>query len=461
MTWLRCRSSGGVGSLHRLLCGGRLQRQTPPAAALHTLHRHPLPSYSSAQVHRHQSAPSPSSWPSLPRPRALATQADAFYNEEQKELMKSVEKLVDAEVNPHVSEWESAECFPAHDVMKKFGAAGLLGINKPEEFGGLGLDFKYESAFLEACGSVRCGGVPMAIGVQTDCATPALANFGSDGLRRQFLAPAISGDQVCCIGVSEPAGGSDVAAITTKAERRGDDLIINGQKMWITSSLQADWMCLLANTSEGKPHMNKSLIVVPLDTPGVVRAKKIDKMGMLSSDTGLIFFEDVRVPASFVIGEEGMGFTYQMLQFQDERLAAAVGSLRPLDTCVQETIEYTRNRKAFGKSILDNQYVHFRLAELQTEIELLRAGSYQAIDRRLSGENVTLMASMLKLKCGRLAREVSDSCLQFWGGMGFTDEVYVSKMYRDMRLWSIGGGADEVMLGIICKFMGTLPSSKK
>ena len=248
--------------------------------------------------------------------RCISQLAENFYNEEQKELQNSAIKLIETEINPHVEQWERERIFPAHDVFKKFGQAGFLGINKPEKFGGLGLSYKYNMALGEALGYIRTGGVFMGLQVQIDMSTPALSKFGSDQLRKDFLAPAISGDMVTCIGVSEPSGGSDVASVKTKAVRKGDDLIINGQKMWITSSLQADWMCVLANTREGNPHQNKSLIIVPMDTPGVIRAKKIEKMGMHSSDTGLIFFEDVKVPAANIIGEEGMGFTYQMLQFQ-------------------------------------------------------------------------------------------------------------------------------------------------
>ena len=248
--------------------------------------------------------------------RSASQLAENFYNEEQKELQNSAIKLIDSEINTHVEQWERERIFPAHDVFKKFGEAGFLGINKPEKFGGLGLSYKYNMALGEALGHIRTGGVFMGLQVQIDMSTPALSKFGSDQLRKDFLAPAISGDMVTCIGVSEPGGGSDVASVKTNAVRKGDDLIINGQKMWITNSLQADWMCLLANTREGNPHQNKSLIIVPMDTPGVIKAKKIEKMGMHSSDTGLIFFEDVKVPASNIIGEEGMGFTYQMLQFQ-------------------------------------------------------------------------------------------------------------------------------------------------
>jgi citronellyl-CoA dehydrogenase len=312
----------------------------------------------------------------------------------------------------------------------------------------------------EALGQCNCGGVPMAIGVHTDMATPALARFGSDDLRKEWLTPTIAGDVVACLGVSEPGGGSDVAAVKTTAKSDGGDYLINGSKMWITNGLQADWCCLLANTSEVSqdrpPHKNKSLIVVPMDAAGITR-QKIHKIGMHSSDTAQLFFDNVRVPKRNVIGQEGLGFTFQMLQFQEERLYAAAGSLRSLDRLIDQTIAYARQRKAFGKSILDNQVVHYRLAELRTEVEALRALTYRAVEMYVSGKDVTKLASMAKLKCGRLSREVTDACLQYWGGMGFTAENPISQAYRDSRLISIGGGADEIMLGIICKLEGTLP----
>jgi citronellyl-CoA dehydrogenase len=286
--------------------------------------------------------------------------------------------------------------------------------------------------------------------------TPALARFGSDELKREFLAPAIAGNAVGCLGVSEPGGGSDVAAVKTTARKDGGDYVINGSKMWITNGMMADWCCLLANTSEGAVHKNKSLIMVPMNTKGITR-QKIHKIGMNSSDTAQLFFDDVRVPARNVIGQEGLGFTFQMLQFQEERLWGAANSLRTLDRMIDQTIEYTRSRKTFGRPILDNQYVHFRLAELRTEVECLRALTYSAVNDYASGKDVTRLASMAKLKCGRLTREVADSCLQFWGGMGYTLENPISRAFRDGRLVSIGGGADEIMLGIIAKLEGTLP----
>ncbi|MEJ5999216.1 acyl-CoA dehydrogenase family protein [Paucibacter soli] len=378
------------------------------------------------------------------------------FSAEHRALSDTVSRFVEKELNPHVPEWEKAEQFPAHEVFKKLGKLGLLGLKYPEEYGGAGLDFSYSMVMAEALGTCACAGVPMGIGVHTDMCTPALARFGSDALRREFLAPSIAGDLVGCLGVSEAGGGSDVAAIKTSARKDGDDYVINGSKMWITNGMQADWCCLLANTSDGPVHKNKSLIVVPMDTPGITR-QKIHKIGMDASDTAQLFFDEVRVPQRHLIGQEGMGFVFQMMQFQEERLWGAASSLKNLDRLIDLTIAYTRERKAFGKSILDNQVVHFRLAELRTEVEALRALTYAAVDQYVAGKDVTKLASMAKLKCGRLIREVSDSCLQYWGGMGFTWDNPISQSYRDGRLVSIGGGADEVMLSIICKLEGTLP----
>ncbi|MFT4240925.1 MAG: acyl-CoA dehydrogenase family protein [Acidovorax sp.] len=381
------------------------------------------------------------------------------FTHEHREIQKTLKRFIDEEINPHVDEWEAAEIFPAHEVFKKMGRLGLLGLCKPEEYGGAGLDYSYSLAMAETLGHIHCGGVPMAIGVQTDMCTPALARYGSDELRREFLAPAIAGDMVGCIGVSEPAAGSDVSGIKSVARKDGDDYVITGQKMWITNSLQADWMCMLVNTGEGPVHKNKSLVMVPMREngklrPGIEVAQKIRKIGMHSSDTGLIYFDEVRVPQRYRIGAEGQGFIYQMQQFQEERLWCAASTLESLTNCIQWTIAYAQDRKLFGATLADQQWVQFKLAELKTEVEALRALTYRACDLYVNGQDVLELASMAKLKAGRLNREVPDTCLQFWGGMGFTLENKVSRMYRDGRLASIGGGADEVMLGILAKLMG-------
>ncbi|HZD25907.1 MAG TPA: acyl-CoA dehydrogenase family protein, partial [Alphaproteobacteria bacterium] len=320
------------------------------------------------------------------------------FTEQHEELRRTLNRIIERDINPHVDEWEAAEIFPAHDLFKTLGEAGLLGVNKPVEFGGMGLDYSYAMAMAEELGNIRCGGVPMAIGVQTDMATPALARHGSDELRREFLAPSIAGDYVACLGVSEVGAGSDVASIRTTARKDGGDYVINGGKMWTTNGTQADWMCLLANTGDGPVHRNKSLICVPMKTKGVSIARKLKKLGMWSSDTAQVHFDEVRVPRRYLIGEEGMGFMYQMQQFQEERLWAGAKALKGLERVIDETIEYTRERKAFGQSILDNQVVHFKLAELQTEIELLRSLCYRAAEKLVAGEDVTYLASMVKLK---------------------------------------------------------------
>ncbi|MCC2656077.1 MAG: acyl-CoA dehydrogenase [Panacagrimonas sp.] len=380
---------------------------------------------------------------------------------EHKELYRTVKKFVQDELNPHAAQWEKDGIWPAHEVMRKMGRLGFLGINKPETAGGQGLDYSFQMLFAQALGNCVCGGVPMGIGAVTDMATPALARFGSPSLQQEYLAPTIAGEMVASIAVSEAGAGSDVASIKTQARKVGGDYVINGSKMWITNATQSDWACMLVNTGEGKVHANKSLIVVPLDAKGIDRKTKLDKLGMRSSDTAMIFLDEVHVPQRNLIGQEGMGFTYQMLQFQEERLFAAASGIDGLFNIIDETIEYARQRKAFGQSLLDNQVVHFRLAELRTEVESLKALTWQACEEYVAGRDAVMLASMAKLKAGRVAREVTDACLQYWGGQGFMWDNNVARAYRDTRLVSIGGGADEIMLGIICKLMGTLPSRKQ
>lgn len=382
------------------------------------------------------------------------------FTAEHRQIAETVKRFVENEINPFADEWEQAGHFPAHELFKKMGNLGLLGIKYDTAYGGMGLDFSYAMVASEALGVANCGGVPLAIGVQTDMCTPALHRFGSDELKKQYLAPSIAGDMVGCIGVSEVGGGSDVAALKTTAKSDGDDYVINGSKMWITNGLQADWCCLLANTSEGKVHENKSLIIVPMDAKGIER-QKIDKLGMRASDTAQLFFDNVRVPKRNLIGIEGTGFMMQMLQFQEERLYGAANSLLMMDRLIDLTIGYCKERHTFGKPLIDNQVVHFRLAELRTEVELLRSLTYRAVEEYVAGQDVTRLASMAKLKCGRLIREVADSCLQYWGGMGFTWDNPLARAYRDGRLVSIGGGADEIMLGIIAKLEGTLPKKAR
>ena len=251
-----------------------------------------------------------------------------IFTQEHNELRRTVKNFVENEINPYCDEWEAAGSFPMRELFKKMGDLGLLGISKPEEYGGMGLDYSYNIVAAEELGASHCGGVPLSIGVQTDMCTPALARFGSDELRKEFLAPSITGEMIGCIGVSEPGAGSDVAGLKTTAKKDGDDYIINGTKMWITNAPNADFICLLANTSDDKVHVNKSLIIVPMNTPGITVAPKLDKLGMRSSETAQVFFDNVRVPQRNRIGNEGMGFMMQMMQFQEERMFGAANILK-------------------------------------------------------------------------------------------------------------------------------------
>ena len=388
------------------------------------------------------------------------------FTPEHKALRKSIEAFVEKEINPYADQWEEEGDFPTRELFKKLGDQGLLGITRDPEYGGMGLDLSYTIVMAEALGRAHSGGVSLAIGVQTDMCTPALANFGSDELKRNFLAPSIAGDMIGCIGVSEPGGGSDVAALKTTARKDGDDYVINGQKMWITNGTKADWMCMLANTSEGKPHKNKSLIIVPMDAPGIHIEQKLEKMGMRTSDTALIFFDDVRVPQSHLIGPmEGLGFMQQMAQFQDERIWGAANAVAGLEEGLKLTTEYLHQRHTFGQPLMSNQFIHFKISELSTEVQALKALTYRAAELHAEKGSMDMevvrLASMAKFKAGRLSREVLDWCVQFHGGMGYMLEARINRMYRDVRLISIGGGADEIMLGVIAKLEGNLPSLKK
>ncbi len=382
----------------------------------------------------------------------------SYFTAEHDAFRRTVRRFVETEINPHVEEWEAARLWPAHSVLKKMGDMGLLGLSYPEEYGGGGVDYWYNTVLLEEVGRADCAAVPMGIAVHTDMATPALAEFGSEELKRRFLVPAIAGDMVSAIAVSEPDAGSDVAAIRTRAVADGDDYVINGAKMWITNGQQADFITLLARTGEERGFRGMSLIVVPTDTPGFSVSRKLEKLGNHASDTAILSFEDVRVPQANRIGEEGMGFILQMKQFQKERLAGSLMSTAGMEKIIRLTIDYTRGRHAFGRPLIDNQVIHFRLCELLTEVEALRQLNYHCVRLLIAGEDLTKEVSMAKLKAGRLAREVADACLQFHGGMGYVEEYPMARYFRDARLLSIGGGADEIMLGIIAKYENILPA---
>jgi citronellyl-CoA dehydrogenase len=373
---------------------------------------------------------------------------------EHEQFRKVVRDLVENEINPYVDEWEAAGTFPAHDLFPKLAAIGALGLEYDPEYGGQGADHSFTVVLAEELGKADCAGVPMAIAVQVAMATPALARFGSHELKMAYLEPALRGEMVCSIAVSEPDAGSDVAGIRTRAVRDGDDWVINGRKMWITNGTQADWLCLLARTSDEGGYAGMSMIVVPTSTPGFSVGRKIAKMGNRSSDTAELVLEDVRVPVSNTIGEPGRGFQQQMVQFQDERMIGAYMAVSGARRAIDRTIDYLRVREAFGKPLLANQHLQYRLAELIADTDVLIEYCHSAADRIVAGEDVTRMATIAKLKVGRLVREVGDVAVQYHGGMGYAEDLWVERYFRDARLVSIGGGADEVMLRVITMLEG-------
>ena len=379
-----------------------------------------------------------------------------LFTEEHQAFRKMVRDVVDNEIQPHVDEWESEGAFPAHELFPKLGELGILGLEYDPAYGGQGADHLFTVVACEELARVNAGGIPMAIGVQTNMATPSLAKFGSEELKQRYLAPAIAGTAVTSIAVTEADAGSDVAGLRTRAVRDGDEWVINGSKLYITNGTQADWVCLLARTSDEGGYRGMSQIVVETASPGFTVSRKLDKLGNRSSDTAELVFSDVRVPVSNTIGQVGRGFQQQMSQFVVERMFAAYGTPTSVRKALFRTRDYLRQREAFGQPLLNNQYLGFRLAELAAEADLLEQYNYACARAFMAGEDTTRFATVAKLTSGRLIRSVADLCMQFHGGIGYMEETWTSRFFRDSRLASIGGGADEVMLQVLARMDGFL-----
>jgi citronellyl-CoA dehydrogenase len=375
-------------------------------------------------------------------------------SDDHADFRASVRRFVDTDVNPFVDEWEAAGRFPAHELFPKAAEVGLLGIEYDTEYGGEGADHSFQMVAAEELGRMDSAGVGMAIGVQSMMATPSLHRFGTPEQKRRFLAPAIAGEAVTSIAVTEPDTGSDVSRLRTRAVRDGDDWVITGRKMYITNGAQADWVCLLARTSDEGGYQGMSQIIVPTDRPGFSVSRTLDKLGNRSSDTAELVLDEVRVPVSHTIGEVGRGFQQQMSQFIIERMFAAYSTVGTCDKALARTREFVHERSVFGAPLASKQYVTFRLAELQAQVELLRSHNRAVCEAHMAGEDITRSASVAKLTAGRLVREVADTCLQFHGGMGYMEETWTARLYRDVRLASIGGGADEVMLQVLARLDG-------
>ena len=384
----------------------------------------------------------------------MSASEQIYFNKDHNMVRKAVRDFVNREINPFVDEWEEKGSAPLKALFKKMGALGFLGIRYDPQYGGQGLDYWYETVFLEELGHIRALGLAVAITVQTNMATPAIDEFGSDHLKETYLRAAVEGRMVGAIAITEPGAGSDVAALVTTAKRENDTYVINGSKMYITNGTQADFYTLLARTSDDPGYHSFSLIVVPSDLPGITLGRKLDKLGARISDTAEIFFDDVRVPVENRIGKEGEGFIYQMKQFQHERFSLLPFTCTAARDIVDMTVDYIRKRIVFGKPLIKKQVLRHRLADYLTEIECLKQLIYHIVRMKEAGMEVTREISMAKLVAGRLLHRVADGCLQMHGGMGFMSEALISRYYRDARGLSIGGGTDEVMRDIIAKVEG-------
>lgn len=385
------------------------------------------------------------------------------FSAEHEAFREMVRRFVATEINPHVADWERDEHIPLHEVFAKMAALGMLGLEYEPEYGGQGAEHVYTLILAEEMGRCDHGALPMALGVQVDMATPSLARFGTDDQKEQWLRPTLEGRYVASIAVSEPDAGSDVAGLRTRAVRDGDEWVIDGSKTWITNSLQADWLCLLARTSDassdadagsGGGYRGMSQIIFPTSTPGFTATKIPDKLGMRASDTGTLTFDGCRVPVANTIGDVGRGFQQQMAQFVVERMWGAYTTIGACDRALERTREYCWAREVFGKPLTGHQYVSYRLAELAADVDVLRHYHRSIAEAYQAGDDVTRQATIAKLKAGRLVREVADSCLQFHGGMGYVEENWPARFLRDNRLTSIGGGADEVMLQVLARLDG-------
>ena len=371
------------------------------------------------------------------------------FTPEHEAFRRTVRQWVEKELAPHSLEWDRAGIFP-REVFKQAGELGLFGINHDPKYGGSGLDYWYVTVFAEELVRSHNAGVNMALLVQGQMATPIINEIGTDEQKREFLQPALMGEKIAALGVSEPGAGSDVAGLKTTARRVGDEYVINGSKMWITNGTRADFITLAVRTGEAG-YGGVSLVTFPTDVKGFQVSKKLDKVGNLSSDTAILFFEDCKIPVRYLLGEENQGFYHVMTNFQGERLTAAITTCAAMDQMVAESIRYGTEREAFGRPIIKFQVWRHKFAEFLASIEAARRLTYHAVALFDAKENAVKEISMAKLFAGDLAQKVAYDCQQFYGGMGYIEENHIARAWRDIRIITIGGGTSEVMKEIIAK----------
>jgi alkylation response protein AidB-like acyl-CoA dehydrogenase len=389
---------------------------------------------------------------SVLKPDHQAKRKHFIFTDEHEQLRESITNFALKELAPHADEWEETT-FP-DSVFRRMGELGFLGLDKPEKYGGQGGDYFSALVLGEAISNANCGGLSMGIAVQTDMAMPPILALGTEEQKQQWAVPAIKGEKILCLGITEPDAGSDVKGIKTRAVRDGDEFVINGSKTYITNGHRADVIVLVTKTDPDAGYDGFTLFLVPMDSPGVIREKKLQKMGMHASDTALLAFQDVRVPASAMLGEEGKGFYHIMWELQGERMIGAAGSVAGAQKCFDKTLEYAKEREAFGKAIGHFQVIRHKFAEMATKIETARQLVYMTAWRFANGEYPVREISMAKLYASRIACEVADECIQIHGGAGYMKEYNVERVWRDMRLNRIGAGTDEIMLEVIGRSYG-------
>ena len=373
------------------------------------------------------------------------------WTDEHQQIRDMVRTYAENELAPHRFEWDKAGAYPHREVLAQLAELGLLGIRYGEDVGGLGLDWWSTVAFVEGLAHCRSAGLMMSITVHTDMATPVIHDLGTPEQKAEFLAPAVAGEKMAALGISEPDAGSDVAALRTTARKDGDDYIINGAKTWITNGAIADFITLAVRTGpEG--HGGISLVLFPTDTPGFSVGRKLDKLGTRCVDSCELHFEDCRIPQRYLLGVENAGFLHIMQNFQGERLVGGIMAYTGSEIALHDAIQYTKERQAFGRPVSTFQVWRHRFAEHLTALEAAKALAYQGVEKIASGEDPTKIVSMVKLFCGDLAQKVTYDCLQAHGGYGFVEEYDIARQYRDVRLITIGGGTSEIMKEIIWKW---------
>jgi alkylation response protein AidB-like acyl-CoA dehydrogenase len=388
------------------------------------------------------------------KPDHGASRKHFIFTDEHQQLRESIRSFATKELAPHAEEWEETT-FP-DSVFPRMGELGFLGLDKPEQYGGQGGDYYTSLVLAEEIVHAHSGGLAMGVAVHTDMAMPPILAFGTEEQKQEWVVPAIKGEKILCLGITEPDAGSDVAGIKTRAiyDEASDEYVINGSKTYITNGHRADVIVLVTKTDPDAGHGGITLFLVPMDAPGVIREKRLAKLGMHASDTALLAFQDVRVPASAILGEKGKGFYHISWELQGERLIGAAGCVAGAQNCFDMTLKYANERQAFGRSIGKFQVIRHKFAEMATKIETARQMVYMTAWRFNNGEYPVREISMAKLYASRIAVEVADECIQIHGGAGYMKEYGVERVWRDMRLNRIGAGTDEIMLEVIGRSYG-------